>query len=145
MLAADMTALPALTASLQLLPADATGYVVIEILSEQDKQEFAVPENMSVHWIVNPEAGSEESPLAEAVANLPWLKGQPAIWTACEFKTMKKIRQYYRETRSVPKSHLYISSYWKFGLAEEAHKVAKRMDSSAPSLPGKIKSALFGR
>ncbi|MFK8082224.1 MAG: siderophore-interacting protein [Granulosicoccus sp.] len=128
LLAADMTALPALTANLSLLPSDATGYVVVEILSDDDRQELSIPENMDIVWVVNPHAGSDASPLADAIEKLQWLDGQVAVWTACEFKTMKKIRQYYKEKRAVQKSHLYISSYWKQGLKEEEHKVAKRED-----------------
>ncbi|MFK7997239.1 MAG: siderophore-interacting protein [Granulosicoccus sp.] len=129
MLAADMTALPALTANLALLPKEAKGYMVVEILSEDDRQELCVPANMEVVWVVNPSAGAEASPLFEAIEKLAWMEGQVAIWTACEFKTMKKIRQYYRQQDTVQKSHLYVSSYWKQGLKEEEHKVAKREDS----------------
>jgi len=43
LLAADMTALPALIANLARLPADAQGYVVIEILAHEDRQQPAVP------------------------------------------------------------------------------------------------------
>ena len=133
LLAADMTALPALTASLARLPDDATGYVVVEILSADDRQTLQVPENVSIKWVVNPTAGSDDSPLYEVIKQLQWLDGRVSVWTACEFKTMKKIRQYYREARHVPKSNLYISSYWKKGLTEEAHKVAKKEDAADQS------------
>ena len=130
-LTADMTALPALTTNLALLPENATGYLVLEILSEEDWQELSVPENMKVLWVINPHAGSDASPLFDTIKKIEWLDGQVAIWTACEFKTMKKIRQYYREDRAVEKSHLYISSYWKQGLKEEEHKVAKKEDANS--------------
>lgn len=129
LLAADMTALPALTANLARLPRSARGLLIVEILSDEDRQELPVPANLEVHWVVNPSAGSEASPLHEAIRQLPWQDGQVAIWAACEFKTMKKIRQYFRHDRAVPKSHLYISSYWKQGLIEEEHKVVKREDA----------------
>lgn len=129
LLAADMTALPALIANLALLPENATGYLIIEILSAEDRQELPVPEKMEVHWMINSQAGSDASPLYDAIREIQWLDGQVAIWAACEFKTMKKIRQYFREHRAVKKSHAYISSYWKLGLKEEEHKVAKRADA----------------
>lgn len=135
LLAADMTALPALTANLALLPSNATGYMVVEILAEDDKQELPVPKNMEVIWVVNPHAGSNDSPLFDAIGKLQWLDGQVAVWTACEFKTMKKIRQYYREQHSVQKSHLYVSSYWKKGLKEEEHKIAKKEDGGGAAVP----------
>lgn len=130
LLAADMTALPALVANLSRLPEDAKGYIVIEIIAEEDRQDLPVPAGMEVIWVVNPQPGSDESPLYEAIRALEWLDGQVAVWAACEFKTMKKNRLYFREERGVEKSHLYISSYWKKGLQEEEHKVAKQQDAS---------------
>lgn len=130
LLAADMTALPALTASLALLPVKARGYVVIETLNDDDKQNLAIPAGMDVVWVVNPHAGSDESPLFHAITRLTWLEGQVAAWVACEFKTMKKIRQYLRVDRDVEKSRLYVSSYWKQGLREEEHKVVKKEDAA---------------
>ncbi len=130
LLAADMTALPALTANLALLPEKAKGYVVIEILADEDKQDLAVPEGMDIVWVVNPHAGSDESPLFHAIQKLTWQEGQVAVWAACEFKTMKKIRQYLREDKEVEKSRLYVSSYWKQGLKEEEHKVVKKEDAA---------------
>ena len=129
LLAADMTALPALAANLGRLPADAKGYVVIEILADEDQQDLPLPAGMELVWVVNPHPGSDESPLYHAIRKLTWLEGQAAVWAACEFKTMKKNRAYFREDRGVEKSHLYISSYWKKGLQEEEHKVAKSEDA----------------
>ncbi|ASJ76133.1 siderophore-interacting protein [Granulosicoccus antarcticus] len=130
LLAADMTALPALVANLALLPESAGGYIVVEILADEDKQDLQVPVNMDVIWVVNPHAGSDESPLFHALEKLEWFDGQVAAWAACEFKTMKKIRQFLRVDKQIEKSHLYISSYWKQGLKEEEHKVAKKEDAA---------------
>lgn len=129
LLCADMTALPALLANLARLPKDAKGYLVIEILDEADKQAIDLPGSMEVIWIVNPVPGSDESPLYEAIKDITWLDGQVAIWAACEFKTMKKIRLHFKQVKNIPKSHLYVSSYWKMGLQEEEHKITKREDA----------------
>lgn len=129
LLAADMTALPALTANLQRLPADASGKVFIEIFSEADKQDLELPANVEIEWVINSDPGSDESPLYHVIEEAAWQEGVLAVWVACEFKTMKKIRHYLKVEREVPRSHFYISSYWKRGNNEEAHKVAKRVDS----------------
>ncbi|KKM68781.1 hypothetical protein LCGC14_1457450 [marine sediment metagenome] len=34
----------------------------------------------------------------------------------------------------MPKSHLYISSYWKIGSTENEHKVEKQADAQAMQL-----------
>ncbi|HPE59791.1 MAG: siderophore-interacting protein [Thiothrix sp.] len=131
LLGADMTALPALTANLKTLPADAKGVACIEILSAEDEQVLEKPEKVDVHWVVNPDAGSEESPLFTAIRQTTWHDGQAAVWVACEFKAMKKIRQYLKQERQLATSHLYTSSYWKKGISEDQHKVVKREDAEA--------------
>jgi NADPH-dependent ferric siderophore reductase len=128
LLAADMTALPALIATLGHLPVDARGYIIIEIIANEDQQDLPIPVGMELIWVVNSKPGSEASPLYLAIRELAWLEGQVAVWVACEFKTMKKTREYFKHDRSIAKSHLYISSYWKKGLQEEDHKIAKRDD-----------------
>ncbi|MFK7854820.1 MAG: siderophore-interacting protein [Granulosicoccus sp.] len=130
LMAADMTGLPALMANIPKLASDACGYIVIEIMSIEDQQELIIPTGMELIWVVNPEPGSDQSPLNHAIKELEWLEGKVAIWCACEFKTMRKNRQYFREDRSVDKSHVYISSYWKKGLQEEEHKIEKSKDAA---------------
>lgn len=130
LMAADMTALPALAANMPRLPADAHGYIVIEIMSKEDQQELTIPAGMKLIWVVNPEPGSDQSPLHQSIKELEWLDGQVSVWSACEFKTMKKLRQYFREQRNVDKSQIYISSYWKKGLQEEEHKIEKSKDAA---------------
>lgn len=130
LLAADMTALPALKANLGRLPTDAKGYIIIEIIADDDRQDLPMPTGMELIWVVNPKPGSDDSPLYLAIKKLTWLEGKVAVWAASEFKTMKKNRQYFKQDRNVEKSHLYISSYWKKGLQEEEHKIAKRKDTT---------------
>jgi NADPH-dependent ferric siderophore reductase len=131
LLAADMTALPALTVSLKTLPDNAKGRVFIEILSEEDKQNLPHAEGVEIVWVVNDDPGSDASPLYHAIEQAVWAKGRVAAWVACEFKTMKKIRSYLKVERSLEKSHIYISSYWKRGDTEEQHKIAKQADSES--------------
>ena len=130
LLAADMTALPALTVSLKTLPNNAKGKVFIEILNEEDKQTLPHPESVEIVWIINDDPGSDASPLYHAIEQTDWPEGRVAGWVACEFKTMKKIRSYLKGERDLEKSHIYISSYWKRGDTEEEHKVAKQADST---------------
>ena len=131
LLGADMTALPALKANLKLLPENARGKAFIEILSEADKQDLQIPANIELTWVINDTPGSDASPLFHAIQQADWQLGKVAVWAACEFKTMKKIRNYLKIDRGVEKSHLYISSYWKKGNTEEQHKVARKADKEA--------------
>ncbi len=129
LLVGDMTALPAVSVNLSLLPESASGHAVIEIASEADIQKLDCPDNVELHWVINPRPDPEGAVLLEKVRGLTWHSGQPAVWAACEFNSMRAMRRYFKEDRAMPRSHLYISSYWKIGQSEDQHKVAKKKDA----------------
>lgn len=131
LLIGDMTALPAITVNLAQLPDDARGYAILEISSEADRQTLKKPENIEIHWVINPIPNSESSPLLERVKTITWFEGQPAVWAACEFHSMRKLREYFTLERPIPKTHLYISSYWKVERTEDQHKIEKREDAES--------------
>jgi len=129
LLVGDMTALPAITVNLAQLPADARGYAVLEVTTEADQQSLKKPDNVEIHWVINAHPNEDSSPLLDCVKSLTWLEGQPAAWAACEFHSMRVLRQYFKVERDVPKTHLYVSSYWKVDSTEDQHKVVKRDDA----------------
>lgn len=129
LLVGDMTALPAITVKLAQLPADARGYAVLEVTTEADQQTLKKPDNVEIQWVVNPHPNADSSPLLDSVKSLTWLEGQPAVWAACEFHSMRVLRQYFKVERDVPKTHLYVSSYWKVDSTEDQHKVVKSQDA----------------
>lgn len=122
-MAADMTALPALSAMVQKLPHHAQGYAVIKVASEADIQPLNAPTNMKVIWLY------QDDDLTETVRELPWLDGTASVWCACEFDAMRALRQYFRNERQVERENIYISSYWKQGVTEDGHKVIKQQDA----------------
>ena len=128
-LAADMTALPALSANLEQLGKQATGIAVIEVIGERDVQILEKPDDLELHWVFNPDPGSPNTVLADAVRRQRWRSGQVSAWAACEFSNMRAIRQSFKEDREVSRDYLYVSSYWKMGNSEEEHKVVKREDA----------------
>ena len=131
LLAGDMSALPALAVNLEQLPESARGYAVIEVLSEEDRQDIDVPDGVEVQWLVNPDNEQENTVLAEAVRSLPWLPGTPYPWFAGEFSAMRSVRSYFRDEKGIDKRAMYVSSYWKIGDSDEGMKLAKRMDPDA--------------
>ena len=135
LLIGDMTALPAITVNLAQLPADAHGYAVLQITTAADKQLLKKPDNVDIHWVINahPNAHPNEqsSPLLDRIKTLTWLAGQPAVWAACEFHSMRALRHYFKVDRPIPKTYLYISSYWKVDSTEDQHKIVKREDAQS--------------
>ncbi|MEM8981467.1 MAG: siderophore-interacting protein [Pseudomonadota bacterium] len=110
LLVADLTALPALAATLERLPRDAQGHIVVQVPTESDKQVLAVPEHMSLRWLILPVHA--EHALLAAVKELPWQAGEPAMFVACESKEVVAIRNYLRGQPNFDESKLYASGYW---------------------------------
>ncbi|MBY6196585.1 siderophore-interacting protein [Vibrio hangzhouensis] len=117
---ADMTSLPTLAAKLEKLPETAKGYAVIQAIDSKDQQPIQAPKGIKVIW-------TTES-LSAMSMQLPWLEGEPFVWCACEFDEMRALRQYFRNEKEVNRQDIYISSYWKRGVAEDGHKVIKKRD-----------------
>ncbi|EGQ7739648.1 siderophore-interacting protein [Vibrio parahaemolyticus] len=124
-MAADMTALPALSAKIRTLPEEAKGYAVISVMSPADIQPLRAPAGMELIWL------TEGQTLADSVRELEWLDGNASIWCACEFDSMRALRQYFRNEKEVDRENIYISSYWKKGVSEDGHKVIKREDAES--------------
>ncbi|MES1931781.1 Siderophore-interacting protein [Salinisphaera shabanensis T35B1] len=129
LLVGDMTALPAVSANLEQLPEDTRGHAVIEVLDESDIQTLTAPAQVDLHWVINPQPGENSDTLYNAVCALDWLEGRAAIWCACEFQAMRRLRQYFKQDRDVAREDMYISSYWQHGANEESHKQAKSEDA----------------
>ena len=129
--AGDMTALPAIGVNLESLPRDARGVAVLEIQHEDDRQAIDAPAGVELHWVVNPRPGTQPDLLADHLRSLGWHEGRVYGWVACEFTSMRELRAYLREERGLGPADLYISSYWKSGASEDAHKVIKREDFEA--------------
>ncbi|WP_445365909.1 siderophore-interacting protein [Microbulbifer sp. ANSA001] len=127
LLVGDMTALPAISVNLAQLPDEASGYAVIEVQSESDIQLLKHPKNLQLHWVVNPLPTGEM--LLPKIQALPWPQGQAAVWAACEFNSMRQLRKFFKQEKEIPKTHIYISSYWKLGDSDEGHKLAKKLDN----------------
>ena len=125
----DMTALPAISVNIESLPANAKGHAVIEVTEKEDIQEISTPEGFDIYWLVNPNPGKDNQMLISKIRSLPWQNGRPSVWAACEFSSMRQLREYFRNERQLDKIELYISSYWKHGIDEDAHKIAKRADA----------------
>ncbi|WP_027854189.1 siderophore-interacting protein [Marinobacterium litorale] len=129
LLVGDMTALPAISVNLAQLPEHAMGHAVIDVMDPADIQTLERPLGIQLHWLVNPSPDPKGERLVEHVRMLALPDGTPSVWAACEFSSMKQLRQHLREALKVPREQLYISSYWKLGQSEAQHKVTKSRDA----------------
>lgn len=140
--AGDETAIPAISASVERLSADAIGYVVIEVGDIEDEISIDAPKGVSVNWVrrgtssdaVVGESAGDNSPLVEAVKNLEWLPGFPQVFIHGEAQAvMHNLRPYIRKERGVPAGSASISGYWRRGRTEEGFRVWKSELAAAES------------
>ena len=125
----DMSALPAISSHLEFLPRDSKGYAILEVLSNGDKINLKKPKNFEVYWVINDQSLGYSDKLYYETKKIDWYKGNPYVWVACEFKAMKKFREYFQIEKQINKKEMYISSYWKYGINQEEHKIIKKKDA----------------
>ncbi|WP_026960432.1 siderophore-interacting protein [Aliagarivorans taiwanensis] len=126
---ADMTALPALKQLVAKGHITEQAQLLIEVNSEQDKQALELPEGISVQWVLR----ESETSLSDALFKLVWPEQEFVVWCACEFGNMRRIRALAAAQAGFQQRASYFSSYWKIGVSEEGHKLAKRQDAEQQS------------
>jgi NADPH-dependent ferric siderophore reductase len=135
LLAGDESAIPAISAAVESLPADATGQVFLEVASPDDEVPLAAPPGVQVHWIyrggradlVGDEIAGDNAPLIEAVKSAPWLPGQVQVFIHGEAQVvMHNLRSYVRKERGVDAKWASISGYWRRGRTEETFRQWKQ-------------------
>jgi len=136
LLAGDESALPAIAAALEALPANAIGKAFIEVAGPEDEIPLTAPESVEVSWVyrggradlVPEDRAGDHAPLIQAVTTTLWLPGQPHVFVHGEAQTvMHNLRSYIRKERGVDaKWASSISGYWRRGRTEEAFRQWKK-------------------
>lgn len=118
LLAGDLTALPVISSILKKLPDTAKGVCIIEVPTKEDEQILQTNAAIDFIWLYNaqPEKGSELASEIKKV-NLPITKKFGFV--ACEFSSVKEIRNYLRKDCGWTSAELNAYSYWKNGVAED--------------------------
>ena len=118
LLTGDMSALPAISAAIEGLPANACGRAIIEVIDRADIYPPDAPEGLQIDWLINPSPGQRAELLVDAVREMIWQPGEPSVWAACEFRAMRALKAHLRDEREVDRALLYIASYWQLGQPE---------------------------
>ncbi|UHG91235.1 siderophore-interacting protein [Spirosoma oryzicola] len=125
LLAGDQTALPAIGAILEQLPATAKGVAFVEIPDETEEQPLEYDADIQLHWLHRNgiEAG-KSSLLQEAIFEtvIPDAQKQTRfVWVATEVMATKEIRDYLRMKHRLANHELHAAAYWKLGMTEDAY------------------------
>ncbi|MGV9884875.1 siderophore-interacting protein [Streptomyces sp. NPDC003006] len=123
LLAGDESALPAIAAAAEALPAGTVARVFVEVEGPEEEQKIAT--DAEVVWLHR--AGRPVGrPLVEAVRSLEFPAGDMQAFVHGEAGFVKELRRYLRVEREVPRERLSISGYWRLGHNEDGWQASKR-------------------
>ncbi|SBT91607.1 NADPH-dependent ferric siderophore reductase, contains FAD-binding and SIP domains [Streptomyces sp. DI166] len=133
----DETALPAVSAIVESLPAGTRARVWLEVQHAGDVQELSTQADAEIHWLVREErGGAEGSPMAlgpttrepaprepmalDALrrAQLPPAE-RPYVWIAGESGCVKALRRHFVGERGIDRRRVTFVGYWRRGMSEE--------------------------
>ncbi|MBB3052763.1 NADPH-dependent ferric siderophore reductase [Prauserella isguenensis] len=119
LLVGDESAVPAIAAILEQLPADACARVFIEVGDPGDRIDLSCPAaDVDVRWIVRgPDAYGDAVLDAVRTADLP--TAAPYAWLAGEAELVKFARRHLVRDRGVDKRAITFTGYWRCGRSEE--------------------------
>ena len=129
-LAADMSALAVVAATLEAMPRDAKGTAFLEITTPEDRQEIDAPAGVDLQWIVHPDPHQPATQSVQKITAMPEFSGSVQTCIAGESSMIKQLREEIVNKRGVPKTDVYISGYWKIGLIEDEHQQVKRAEAA---------------
>lgn len=119
-LAGDLSAVPAIAALLEALPADAKGEVWL--LTGEDVRFLLQqrPQGIEVHWVQH--QAQAEPQLLQALQARGWPEQQDmTAWVAGEHHEVVALRDWLRVDCGLSKTRLYAVPYWKRDADEETY------------------------
>jgi len=125
LLAGDESALPAIAAALEGMPAGATVRAFIEVEDVAEEQKLESPAAAEITWLHRDGRPVGEA-LVEAVRGFDFPAGEVHAFVHGEAAFVKDLRALLRVERGLPMSQLSISGYWRRGLNEDGWQSAKR-------------------
>ncbi|MFI5620146.1 siderophore-interacting protein [Streptomyces sp. NPDC051567] len=125
LLVGDESALPAIGAAMERMPAGAEVHAFVEIEGPQDEQKIATPDGVVPVWLHRDGRPAGEA-LVEAVTALEFPSSDVHAFVHGEAGFVKELRRLLRMERGVPRERLSISGYWRQGETDEGWRAIKR-------------------
>ncbi|MBE1536613.1 NADPH-dependent ferric siderophore reductase [Actinomadura algeriensis] len=125
LLAGDESALPAIAASVERLPAGARADVFVEVSGPNEEQKLDTAGEATITWLHRGDRPPGEA-LVAAVRDLDFPPGDVQAFVHGEAGCVKELRRILLVERGVPRDRASISGYWRLGHDEDRWQVAKR-------------------
>nr|MDT0662469.1 siderophore-interacting protein [Micromonospora sp. DSM 115978] len=124
LLIGDESALPAIAASLEKLPAGAPARVFIEVADPREEQHLVTGGRADVVWLHRGRRPVGDA-LVEAVRALDFPPGEVLAFVHGEATFVRELRKLLRVERGLRREQLSISGYWRRGTDEDGWQSSK--------------------
>ncbi|KOG45594.1 MULTISPECIES: siderophore-interacting protein [Streptomyces] len=125
LLVGDESALPAIAAAMERMPAGARVHALVEIDGPDDELKVATPDGVVPIWLHRGDRPVGEA-LVEAVTSLEFPSADVHAFVHGEAGFVKDLRRHLRLERGIPRERLSISGYWRLGETDEGWRAIKR-------------------
>ena len=125
LLAGDESALPAIAATLERMPAGARVHAFLEVSDPGEEQKLETAADAEITWLHRGSRPVGEL-LVAAVRGLAWPEGAVQAFVHGEATFVKELRRFLRVEKQIPMAQLSISGYWRRGLNEDGWQAGKR-------------------
>jgi len=120
----DESALPAIAAALERVPAGATARVFVEVGGPDEEQKLTTEADAEIVWLHRGERSVGDA-LVQAVRGLEFPAGDVHAFVHGEATFVKELRRLLRIDRGIPRDRLSISGYWRRGFDDEGWRASK--------------------
>lgn len=118
LLVGDETALPAISAILEELPAEASVRAFIEVECAEEEQHLTTAATAEITWLRrNGQQTGANTLLAGALAEASLPEGTLDVWAAGERAAMRDVRHHLVTERGLDRRRVRPSTYWRAGEA----------------------------
>jgi len=125
LLAGDESALPAIAAALEAMPAGARVRAFVEVADAAEEQKLETACDAEITWLRRAGRSNGEA-LVAAMRECDFPAGQVHAFVHGEAAFVKELRGHLRLDRGLPMDRLSISGYWRRGMNEDGWQSSKR-------------------
>lgn len=121
----DESALPAIAASLEVLPVDRRCVVIAIADDVSHRVDLPVTPATELIWLDRDGSNGEDA-IVDAVARIDWRPGDVDVFVHGEAAEVRALRRFLIAERGVDRAKASISPYWRRGHTDEAWREIKR-------------------
>jgi len=126
LLVGDESALPAISAAIEVLPAGAHAKAFVEVEDETEEQKLSGPGEVELTWFHRAGATGERGDgLVAAVEALEFPPGDVQVFVHGEAGFVLRLRRHLFDQRGLSRDRVSLSGYWRLGKNEDGWQAEK--------------------